>query len=91
MARKKIALDIGLSNYRQFLQEEGYEVIDLKQEGPTDADAVLIAGRDKNAMGMTHRATDAFIMDVTGRQPEEVLYDLRKHFNLQGDGPRTPV
>ncbi|MGQ9778377.1 MAG: YkuS family protein [Bacillota bacterium] len=91
MARKKIALDVGLSNYRQFLREEGYEVVDLGEEGPAGADAVLIAGRDKNTMGMTHRATDAFVIDVTGRQPEEVLYDLRKHFILQGEGPAAPV
>ena len=91
MERWKVALDRGLSNYRQFLREEGYEVIDLAEEGPAGADAVLIAGRDKNAMGMTTRATDAFVMDVSGRQPEDVLYDLRKHFDLRGDGPAAPL
>ena len=90
MERRKIALDRGLSNYHRFLREEGYEVIDLAEKGPAGADAVLISGGDKNAMGMTTRATDAFVVDVSGRQPEEVLYDLRKHFAIRGDGPATP-
>ncbi len=90
MAKKRVAVEIGLENYRRFLAEEGYEVVDLGEEGAAEVDAVLLTGRDKNAMGMTHRATEAFVMDVTGRQPEEVLYDLRKHFALQGEGPQEP-
>ena len=86
MAKKKVAVEIGLANYRQFLEEEGYEVVDLGEEGAAEVDAVLITGRDKNALGMTNRATEAFVMDVTGRQPEEVLYDLRKHFILREEG-----
>lgn len=83
MDRHRVALDQGLTNYKQFLASEGYEVVDLATKGAWGADAVLLSGGDENVTGMMDRMTDSFVLDVTGRQPEEVLYDLRKHFKLK--------
>ncbi len=82
MRKRRIALDSGLGNYRSILTSEGFEVIDMVAKGPRDADAILLSGMDRNIAGNETRASDAFVLDVTGRQPEEVLYDLRKHFAL---------
>ncbi len=89
--RRRVALDQGLTHYQPFLEGEGYEVADLTTQGAKGVDAVLLSGGDRDMTGMTDRTTDAFVLDVTGRQPEEVLYDLSKHFRLQGDGPLSPV
>lgn len=86
MRRHKVAVDDDLSVYRSYLRDEGYEILDLAEEGPEGAEAVLLSGMGKNQLGVTVRDGDAFVLDVTGRQPEEVLYDLRKHFALK-DGP----
>ena len=88
MHRYRIALDNGLSNYRSFLRDEGYEVIDLAGEGGINADAVLLSGQDDNVTGMMDRMTETFVLDVTGRQPDEVLHDLHRHFVLKDEGPR---
>ncbi|MGE5529200.1 MAG: YkuS family protein [Patescibacteria group bacterium] len=83
MHRQKIAVDDGLTNYHSFLRDEGYEVVGLNQPGAGDADAVLLSGQDRDFMGITARDTGAFVLDVTGRSPDEVLADLDRHFALR--------
>lgn len=93
MHRHRVALDSGLNNYRSILTNEGFEVIDMVAKGPGEADAILLSGMDRDITGNETRASKAFVLDVTGRQPEEVLYDLRKHFALAeggGDFPGGP-
>lgn len=80
--RHIVALDRGLSSYRRLLTEEGFEVADLDGD-PAGAEAILLSGLDENELGIQTRASEAFVMDVRGRQPEEVLYDLQKHFRLK--------
>lgn len=83
MRRHKVAVDDDISVYRSYLRDEGYEVLDLAADGPARAEAVLLSGMSDDQLGRTVRDTEAFVMDVSGRQPEEVLYDLRKHFALK--------
>jgi len=88
---RRIAVDSGLSYYRSLLADEGYEVVALSARGRAEVDAILLSGRDENVTGNETRTSAAFTLDVTGRQPEEVLYDLRQHFAIQGDAPPEPV
>ncbi|MGE5549125.1 MAG: YkuS family protein [Bacteroidota bacterium] len=87
MHRHRVAVDSGLSNYQTFLKDEGYEVIDLTKDSWEGAEAIILTGLDQDLNGITNRASDAFVMDVSGRQPEEVLYDLRKHFARKEERP----
>lgn len=79
--RRIIALEDTLDDYRDILSKEGYEVRGM-DEGLENVDAVIISGMVENAMGMQERKTDAFVINARGRQPEEILYDLEKHFKL---------
>ena len=79
--RRIIALEDTLEDYRDILSKEGYEVRGM-DEGLENVDAVIVSGMEENIMGMQDRRTGAFIINARGRQPEEILYDLEKHFKL---------
>ncbi len=90
MGKHRIAIDDGLSYYRPLLEREGYDVLNLGKDGARDAEAILLSGMDDDFMGIRTRIADAFVFDVDGRQPEEVLYDLRKHFSIKEDNMSGP-
>ncbi len=79
---KVIALEDGIQNLKPWLEEEGYQVIGLDQNA-NSADAYIISGLDENLTGDMTRIGEGFLVNARGRQPEEILYDLKKHFNLQ--------
>lgn len=76
-----IALEDGIQNLKPWLEEEGYQVINLDQKAKS-ADAFIISGLDENLTGNMTRFGEGFVINARGRQPEEILYDLEKHFNL---------
>lgn len=84
MYRHTVAVEDGLDNIREFLQDEGYKVVDL-DDGVKSADAVVLTGMDDDLMDIADMATDGFVIDASGRQPEEILYDLEKHFRLMDE------
>lgn len=84
MQRHTVAVEEGLSHIRQALKEEGYKVIDL-DDGLGNAEAYVITGMDEDMSGVEEMVADGFIVDATGRQAEEILYDLEKHFRIMED------
>lgn len=77
-----IALEDGIQNLKPWLEEEGYQVINLDQN-VKNADAYIISGMDENLIGDMTRIGEGFLINARGRQPEEILYDLEKHFKIQ--------
>lgn len=67
---------------KPWLEEEGYQVIDL-DSNKKSADAYIISGLDENLTGDMSRIGEGFLINARGRQPEEILYDLKKHFELK--------
>lgn len=80
--RRVIAVEDTLGNIRQMLENEGYEVLRMGDDGFKEADAVVVSGLEDNYMGIEDRQTEAFVLNARGRQPEEILYDLEKHFKM---------
>lgn len=76
-----IAVSDSLSDYRDMLEEEGYEVVSL-EEGLDIADAVLISGMDRDHSGISAIDTEVPVLDVTGRRPDEVLRTLEERLEL---------
>ncbi|MGE5584076.1 MAG: YkuS family protein [Bacillota bacterium] len=76
-----IAVSDALSDYREMLEEEGYQVVSL-DEGLDVADAVLVSGMDVDHSGISTIDTEAPVFDVTGKRPAEVLRDLEKRLEL---------
>lgn len=82
MKRYRIAVEKGLSNIEQMLKEEGYDVGDVDDLG-SYADAVIITGMDEDVAGYANILTDGIVVDASGRQPEEVLYEIERNFRLK--------
>ena len=79
-----VAVEDGLTNVKQALMEEGYRVIDL-DDGLQRAEAYVITGMDEDVSGVEEIVVDGYIVDATGRQAEEIIYDLEKHFRLMDE------
>ena len=77
---KVVAIEDGIMGLKTQIENEGYEVVKMK-EG-LNADAYIISGMDENITGDMTRAGDGFLINAKGRQPEEIIYDLHKHFRL---------
>lgn len=84
MKKYRIAVEEGLSNIEEMLREEGYVVRELDDAGP-QADAVIITGMDEDFAGYADTLTDGVVIDASGRQPEEVLYELEKHLRIRDE------
>lgn len=85
--QRTIALESGVQVLRPYLEDAGYRVVDLggdPQKQNLDAvDAVIISGLDENLNGDSTRVTPGWVVNARGRQPEEILYDLEKHFRFK--------
>lgn len=77
---KRVAVEPTLANIRAALAERGYQVVPL-EEGrlPTDADAVVIAGTDKNLMGI--QTTGGYrgpVINAAGLTAAEVVREVER-------------
>lgn len=79
--RKIVAVDNELSNIRQALENEGIEVVDIK-EYPQHAAVAIITGQDDNLLGRMDRAIEAHIVDATGKDIGEVVSTVKKRLEL---------
>lgn len=84
MKKYRIAVEEGLSNIGEMLREEGYDVRELDDVGP-QADAVIITGMGEDFAGYTDTLTGGVVIDASGRQPEEILYELEKHLRIRDE------
>lgn len=85
MASKRVAIENTLGNVREFLSENGYEVVQLDPHTQTgielkNCDAIIIAGTDDNMMGMTTIKTEAPVINVKGMDEQEILNRLESTF-----------
>lgn len=79
MKKYKIAVETGLSQIGNILKDEGYQVVDFDESG-SPVDALVVTGLDDNFMGISNTLTDGLVVDASGRNAEEVLYELESHF-----------
>jgi len=74
---KKIAVEENLTDVRDLLKENGYEVIDLSRQ--KDADVVVVTGLDSNVMNMQDITTKASVIEAAGKTPPEILKHVRRY------------
>lgn len=77
---KVVAIEDGIMGLKPHIENEGYQVVKMR-DGQA-ADAYIISGLDENITGDMTRVGDGFLINAKGRQPEEIIYDLEKHFRL---------
>lgn len=83
MASFKIAVEDGLSHIEAALRDEGYQVVDPDEDG-TNVDAFVITGMDANIMGMTDTHAPGVVIDASGLDANEVLYELERRLQTKG-------
>jgi galactitol-specific phosphotransferase system IIB component len=83
---KKVAIEKGLSNVKNYLSNEGYNVkeFDNRKKGAKNFlnkfDAVVTTGEDKNIMGFEDTITNTTIINANGMTPENIKTELEKTF-----------
>lgn len=71
---RKIAVEDGLSPIKEYLQQKGYKVVNMKSL--QQADAAVISGGDKDFMQIQDVVVDAPVVSAQGLTPEDVLKQL---------------
>lgn len=79
----KVAVEPSLSNVKQLLQQNGYEVIDLDgaQNNASGVQCCVISGMDQNIMGMQDIQMDVPVINMSGMSAEEALQEVQQRCN----------
>lgn len=73
----KIGVEQSLTNVSEALQNNGYEVVTLKQESDAkNCDVCVITGQDENMMGIQNTITEGSIINASGLSAEEVCQEV---------------
>ena len=74
----KVAVENNLTNVKEVLQDNGFEVVNLEGDNVPACDYCVISGQDENMMGMQDRLTEASIINASGLSAEQVLEQVRQ-------------
>lgn len=82
MHKGRVAVEMNLTDLREYLDNQGYEVVQLDPLSLSgvelhNCEAVVISGMDRNMLGMQDIHTEAPVIDATGMSPEEVYKQLQ--------------
>ena len=70
---KVIAVEENLTFIKNYLHEQGCEIVDVEEMDYKDVDAVVIYGTDESIINMgTVVTTVPLIIDAQGKSPEEI-------------------
>jgi len=72
---RTIALDEGLSRFRNDLEKEGFRVVDKSMV--ENADALVLSGVDDNFLDIQETATKKQIIDASGKSSAEIIKELK--------------
>jgi len=83
MARR-IAVEEGLTNVVQALQEEGFEVTKLTEGRLPDVAAAVVSGMSNNFMGIADTDGNKMpVIEAAGRTAQEIVDSVRYAVELQ--------
>jgi hypothetical protein len=74
----KIAVENGLDNVKQALQNSGHEVVSLNESSMKHCECCVISGLDQNMMGMSELATEGRVINARGMTAEEVVNEVNE-------------
>lgn len=88
MRKGRIAVEMNLTGLREYLDQQGYEVVQLDPLSTSGVElqnckAVVISGMDKNMLGMQDIGTGSPVIDASGKSPEQILNQLKSSFQLK--------
>lgn len=75
----KVAVEQGLGDVNQALQNSGFEVVGMDNAG--SCSACVISGQDKNVMGIANTHTQAAVINANGLTADEVVRQVQNACN----------
>ncbi len=77
----KIAVERGLDPVKSYLEQQGFQVVDMENEASSakDASVICVTGADKNLMGMQDVVVNVPVVSCEGLSPEQVLERVREY------------
>jgi hypothetical protein len=76
---KIIAVENNLAPIKDFLLDQGCQVIDVESARSTRVDAVVISGASKDLLGMQDIMINAPVIDARGKSPSEVWENIMRY------------
>jgi hypothetical protein len=79
---KAVAVERGLEPVKQYLEQQGCQVLDVDNDGSAvaqQAACMCITGADKNIMGMEDIIADIPIVSCDGLSPEQVYQRVKNY------------
>lgn len=83
MTNYRVAVEEGLNNVGEYLQNQGCKVVSLDQNQPQDCNCVVISGMDKDLMGMEDTIGSIQVINAQGLTPNEVYQAVQRGMNQQ--------
>lgn len=83
MVNTVVALDDGLTPVKNYLAEQGCQVIDINQAQNQRVDAVILSGIEKDFLGVEDIMIDAPVISAQGMTPEEIWKEISKRSRKQ--------
>jgi len=74
--KRKVVVEEGLTDVKEILQENGYDI--LAMDRIDEANAVVITGMDENTMNMQDITTEVPVINAEGKTAEEILQNLKQ-------------
>lgn len=73
---RTIAVEEGLSDLKNLLEDKGYQVVGLKTSLPVDA--AVVTGMDNNLMNQQNLVYEVPVVNAAGRDAGEVVEELER-------------
>ncbi|WP_017753548.1 YkuS family protein [Calidifontibacillus oryziterrae] len=78
----KIGVEQSLTDVQQALQENGHQVVQLKQESDANGcDCCVITGLDTNVMGIANTVIEGPVIEAKGLTANQVVQEVENHIN----------
>lgn len=74
----KVAVESNLSNVREILQQNGYQVVTIDKGSIPDCECCVISGGDRNMMGIHDTKTEVPVISIQGLTENEVLQLVKR-------------
>ncbi|HBQ25972.1 MAG TPA: hypothetical protein DD791_06230 [Syntrophomonas sp.] len=76
---KTVAVENNLAPIKDYLLDQGCQVIDVESAQDTRVDAVVISGSSKDLLGMQDVLINAPVIDARGKTPSEVWDNIMRY------------
>lgn len=77
----RIAVEDGLTQVKDELSSQGYQIMNLNENNAADCDCCVVSGMDDNMMGMAETVTKAPVINADGMTAQQVAEQVNQRMN----------